>query len=175
MKELYTSKVPDKGTAIKKLINNNTKRPTTPTKSKSTTKSEQKAPTVQQKPKHKDIEHALRALNIPDFQNTIESVRIHFNGNHLILLRAVTSYLNENLRVTNDDPIYSNKSIFYPNDVIPPTVRKDILNVIRNAGMANYEYFFDMCLTNMADDMNKGLRYLGYKVSCIVILEPGSY
>lgn len=116
------------------------------------------------RPKHRDLEAALKAVIVSDLRAHLWAVNENFKQNHLMALKAITSFLNENLRVDVADPTFSNKSLSYPYDVLPQDLKELIDDTITNAGDQNVQYFYDLTLSNLTGDMNKNLPHLGHSV-----------
>ncbi|XP_035915013.1 transmembrane protein 214 [Anopheles stephensi] len=132
-------------------------------------KSNQKEPepakqTVPSKPTYRNLDAALRAISAPDLHSQLTAVNVSFKDNHLMLLKALTGVLNDKLRVDETDPLYSNKPASYPYKSMPQPLRDVIDDCIAKANEENGKYFYDLTLSNLASDMNKGLPYLGHKL-----------
>ncbi|XP_058815684.1 transmembrane protein 214-A-like [Topomyia yanbarensis] len=118
----------------------------------------------QAKPKYKDIEAALKAIIISDLRAHLWAVNESFKDNHLLLLKAITAFLNEHLRVENVDPIFADKSLSYPYSVIPHELKAIIDQSISSASTQILQFFYDLSLSNLAEDMNKNLPHMGHKI-----------
>lgn len=62
------------------------------------------------------------------------------------------------------DPIFASKSITYPSNVIPVALKNIIFDELRNCGQSSIQYYYDLSLTILTDDMSKNLPYLGHKI-----------
>uniref|UniRef100_A0A182T037 Uncharacterized protein n=1 Tax=Anopheles maculatus TaxID=74869 RepID=A0A182T037_9DIPT len=120
--------------------------------------------TVPSKPSYRNLDAALRAISAPDLHSQLTAVNVSFKDNHLMLLKALTGILNDKLRVDETDPLYLNKPVTYPYKSMPQPLRDVIDECIAKANEENGKYFYDLTLSNLASDMNKGLPYLGHKL-----------
>uniref|UniRef100_A0A4Y0BQ25 Uncharacterized protein n=1 Tax=Anopheles funestus TaxID=62324 RepID=A0A4Y0BQ25_ANOFN len=120
--------------------------------------------TAPSKPTYKNLDAALRAISAPDLHSQLTAVNVSFKDNHLMLLKALTGILNDKLRVDETDPLYSNKPVSYPYKSMPQPLRDLIDDCITKANEENGKYFYDLTLSNLASDMNKGLPHLGHKI-----------
>ncbi|XP_058451577.1 transmembrane protein 214 isoform X2 [Malaya genurostris] len=118
----------------------------------------------QTKPKFKDVEAALKAISISDLRAHLWAVNESFKDNHLLTLKAITAFLNEHVRVENVDPLFGDKSLSYPHNVMPQELKDLIDQSISKAGTQNLQFFYDLSLSNMAEDMNKNLLHMGHKI-----------
>ncbi|XP_053662907.1 transmembrane protein 214-A [Anopheles marshallii] len=156
----------------KKTVPVNGKRTETPVREQQQgggNKSNQKEPepakqTAPSKPTYRNLDAALRAISAPDLHSQLTAVNVSFKDNHLMLLKALTGILNDKLRVDETDPLYTNKPASYPYKSIPQSLRDVIDDCIAKANEENGKYFYDLTLSNLASDMNKGLPYLGHKL-----------
>ncbi|XP_052869149.1 transmembrane protein 214-A [Anopheles cruzii] len=119
---------------------------------------------VQTKRLFKDLDAALADIEADELKSQLMAVNVHFKDNHLMVLKALTSSLNEKLRVKECDPVYGGTSKTYPYDALPTDVRKVIDDCIERAGEENVKYFYDLTLSNLASDMNASLPYHGHKL-----------
>lgn len=62
------------------------------------------------------------------------------------------------------DPIFASKSVNYPSNVIPVALKNIIFDELKNCGQSSIQYFYDLSLTIITDDMSKNLPYLGHKI-----------
>uniref|UniRef100_A0A182MKV8 Uncharacterized protein n=1 Tax=Anopheles culicifacies TaxID=139723 RepID=A0A182MKV8_9DIPT len=113
---------------------------------------------------YKNLDAALRAISAPDLHSQLTAVNVSFKDNHLMLLKALTGILNDKLRVDETDPLYSNKPASYPYKSMPQPLRDVIDDCVTKANEENGKYFYDLTLSNLASDMNKGLPHLGHKL-----------
>lgn len=116
------------------------------------------------RPKHKDLGAALKAVSVSDLRAHLWAVNENFKNNHLMALKAITSFLNEHLRVDVADPTFANKSLSYPYDVLPEDLKELIDDTITGAGDQNVQYFYDLSLSNLTGDMNKNLPHWGHAI-----------
>ena len=140
------------------------KKETTPIHKPPKVTAKEKVHKVSVKPKFKDLDVALKSLHIRPLESNIETVYANFPDNHLMVLKVITSFLNDNLRVDNTDPVFADKPIGYPSNKLDSEIRKIIEKEIRKAEEQNVQHFYDVCLSNLAEEMNKGQNYLGTKV-----------
>ncbi|XP_058061358.1 transmembrane protein 214-A [Anopheles bellator] len=110
----------------------------------------------------KDLDAALADIEADELKSQLMAVNVHFKDNHLMVLKALTSSLNDKLRVKECDPVYGGTSNTYPYDALPKDVRKVIDDCIEGAGEENVKYFYDLTLSNLASDMNASLPYQGH-------------
>uniref|UniRef100_A0A182NBZ8 Transmembrane protein 214 n=1 Tax=Anopheles dirus TaxID=7168 RepID=A0A182NBZ8_9DIPT len=116
------------------------------------------------KPAYRSLDAALRAISAPDLHSQLTAVNVSFKDNHLMLLKALTGILNDKLRVDEPDPLYSNKPTSYPYRSMPAELRAVIDECIGKSNEENVKYFYDLTLSNLASDMNKGMPHLGHKL-----------
>lgn len=55
-----------------------------------------------------------------------------------------------------DDPTFSNYPPNYPVSALPMDIKTSLDNLLRDAGKANTQLFFDVILTALANDMSRG-------------------
>uniref|UniRef100_A0A1S4H254 Transmembrane protein 214 n=2 Tax=Anopheles gambiae TaxID=7165 RepID=A0A1S4H254_ANOGA len=122
--------------------------------------------TAPAKQTYRSLDAALRAISAPDLHSQLAAVNVSFKDNHLMLLKALTGILNDKLRVDDAaaDPLYSSKPTTYPYKTMPTALRTVIDECIGKANEENVKYFYDLTLSNLASDLNKGLPHLGHKV-----------
>ncbi|XP_055540761.1 transmembrane protein 214 [Wyeomyia smithii] len=132
------------------------------TKSKPKHESEKQRQHV--KPKFRDVEVALKAVVVADLRAHLWAVNENFKDNHLLILKAITTFLNEKLRVDNVDPIFADKSLSYPYNVIPQELKALIDESIEKAGLQILQFFYDLSLSNLAEDMNKNQPHMGHTI-----------
>lgn len=73
------------------------------------------------------------------------------------------SYLNSMLNVKNP-PSLIDKSINYPNNIVPANVKATIYSLLNETGPANIQYFFDQSLTTLAVDLSNNLSCIGHNI-----------
>lgn len=73
------------------------------------------------------------------------------------------SYLNSTLNVKNP-PSLIDKSINYPNNIVPASVKATIYSLLKETGPANIQYFFDQSLTTLAVDLSNNLNCIGHNI-----------
>lgn len=122
-----------------------------------------KKPQVQSKPKVKSLEAGLTNISSDELITLLETLKLNFKDSNLVWLKAVSSFLNSHLNIETD-PIFASKSINYPSNVIPVALKNIIFDELRNCGQSSIQYFYDLSLTIITDDMSKNLPYLGHKI-----------
>uniref|UniRef100_A0A1L8DCA9 Uncharacterized protein n=1 Tax=Nyssomyia neivai TaxID=330878 RepID=A0A1L8DCA9_9DIPT len=113
--------------------------------------------------KFKNLEAALQDLSVPDLKSHLEVFKANFPNSNIVWLKAILSYLNEALSV-DVDAVFLCKPLQYPANVLPEALKKLIHDELDNAGASNVQYFFDQCLTLLAEELNKNLPVVGTKI-----------
>lgn len=120
------------------------------------------------RPRPKNLEAGLAALNIGDIESLLESYRTSYPDSPLHWLKAVVELLNARLNCETD-PTFVGRSPNYPANIVPPALRELIVRTLRDAGPTNVQYFFDQTLNSLVVDQSKNLPVLGYKITAQLI------
>lgn len=105
--------------------------------------------------KYATFKAALFAIDPNDFNELFEASQIN-HKNDLILLKLATDFLNSRLKVENEEEIlFFGKPINYPDNVLPRNLKKTISDIIKQASIANLQYFFDQSLSTLWEEMSK--------------------
>ncbi|XP_068620080.1 transmembrane protein 214 [Battus philenor] len=126
-------------------------------------KKDKKAEPPKPKPP-KTIEGALEAIELSELENVITTNKIRFSNAPLVWLKEVANFLNSKMQIEIDDPTFSTYPSSYPLSAIPSGIKKSLENVLRDAGKANNQLFFDVTLTAIANDMSRGQLVNGHRL-----------
>ncbi|CAK1584254.1 unnamed protein product [Parnassius mnemosyne] len=112
----------------------------------------------------KTIEGALEAIDPAELANIITTNKIRFSNAPLVWLKEVANYLNSKTQIDVDDPTFFNYPPTYPLCAIPAEIKSSLENVLKDAGKANNQLFFDVTLTALANDMSRGQLVNGHRL-----------
>ncbi|XP_045521969.1 transmembrane protein 214 [Pieris brassicae] len=129
---------------------------------KKSKKQEKKEPSKPKPPK--TIAEALEAIDATELANIIATNKLRFSNAPLVWLKELANFLNSKIPIDIDDPTFSNLPPNYPVSVLPIDIRASLDNVLRDAGKANTQLFFDVTLTALANDMSRGQSVNGHRL-----------
>lgn len=82
----------------------------------------------------------------------------------LVWLKSLAAYLNAEIPIEKDDPLFSGRPDGYPLNVVPKNLRITLEKAIDSAGASNVRIFYEFILTAMAMEMAKGTPVIGFKI-----------
>ncbi|KAI5640139.1 hypothetical protein NE865_07396 [Phthorimaea operculella] len=112
----------------------------------------------------KTLEAALEAIDINELATIITTNKVRFSNAPLVWLKEVANFLNSKTQIDIEDPTFMVYPSSYPVSVVPSEVKEALENVLRDAGKANAQLFFDVTLTALANDMSRGQNVNGHRV-----------
>lgn len=121
------------------------------------------ASAVPHRPKPRNLELGLAALNIGEIESLLESYRSSYPESHLIWLKAIVAHLNTRLNVETD-PAFVGHSPNYPSNIVPAPLKALLVQTLTDAGAANVQYFYDQTLNDLMVDQSKGLPGQGHRI-----------
>ncbi|CAH0401163.1 unnamed protein product [Chilo suppressalis] len=128
-------------------------------------KKQQDKKTEPSKPKPpKTIEGALQAIELEELTTIIGTNKVRFSNAPLVWLKEVANFLNSKIQIEVEDPTFATNPSVYPLCVVPDGLRNCLENVLRDAGKANTQLFFDVTLTALANDMSRGQQVNGHRI-----------
>lgn len=71
-------------------------------------------------------------------------------------LKDVANFLNSKTQVEIDDPTFANHAPDYLVSLLPGEIKTLLSQVLRDAGKANAQLFYDVTLTAIANDLSRG-------------------
>ncbi|XP_045501564.1 transmembrane protein 214 isoform X1 [Colias croceus] len=125
-------------------------------------KKDKKEPAKPKPPK--TIDEALEAIDATELANLIATNKVRFSNAPLVWLKELASFLNSKIPIDVDDPTFSHQPPTYPVNVLPIDIKATLDNVLRDAGKANTQLFFDVTLTALANDMSRGQSVNGHRL-----------
>ncbi|CAK1550700.1 unnamed protein product [Leptosia nina] len=125
-------------------------------------KQDKKEPSKPKPPK--TIEDALEAIDATELNNLITTNKLRFSNAPLVWLKEISNFLNSKIPIDVDDPTFTNYPPTYPVNVIPKDIKTSLDNVLRDAGKANIQLFFDVSLTALTNDMSRGQVVNGHRL-----------
>ncbi|XP_049876600.1 transmembrane protein 214 [Pectinophora gossypiella] len=126
-------------------------------------KKEKKSEPPKPKPP-KNLEEALVAIDPVELATIITTNKVRFSNAPLVWLKEVANFLNSKLLIDIEDPTFPHFPTTYPLSVVPSELRSSLENVLRDAGKANAQLFFDVTLTALANDMSRGQSVNGHRL-----------
>lgn len=60
------------------------------------------------------------------------------------------------LNVDIPDPVFTNRPLDYPISAVPDSLRNTLQSLLTDAGLSNCQLFYELCLTNITNEMSKG-------------------
>ncbi|CAG9795904.1 unnamed protein product [Diatraea saccharalis] len=128
-------------------------------------KKQQDKKTEPPKPKPpKTIEGAFQAIDPEELSTIIATNKVRFSNAPLVWLKEVANFLNSKTQIEIDDPTFASSPSDYPLCIVPEPIRSSLENVLRDAGKANTQLFFDVTLTALANDMSRGQQVNGHRL-----------
>ncbi|XP_050674602.1 transmembrane protein 214 [Leptidea sinapis] len=113
----------------------------------------------------KNLQEALEAIDPIELANIITTNKLRFSNAPLVWLKELASHLNSKIPFDVEDPTFSNQEATYPVSAIkPPEIKSSIAQVLKDAGKANAQLFFDVTLTALANDMSRGQSVNGHRI-----------
>lgn len=118
---------------------------------------------VPHRPRPRNLELGLAALNIGEIESLLESYRSSYPDSHLIWLKAIVAHLNARLNVETD-PTFVGHSPNYPSNIVPAPLKALLVQTLTEAGSSNVQYFYDQTLNELMVDQSKGLPGQGHRI-----------
>ncbi|KAE8748008.1 hypothetical protein FOCC_FOCC005203 [Frankliniella occidentalis] len=114
--------------------------------------------------KPKTLDAALNRVNVTEFQAMVTSVQAKFDRTPLLWLRTIDNYLDSIINVEISDPTFSSKNHEYPLCLMPSALRSALQEALGLAGESNLQTYFEILLTNLAQEMTKGSHAVGTRL-----------
>ncbi|XP_044144809.1 transmembrane protein 214 isoform X2 [Bufo gargarizans] len=149
----------------------NQKKPQQPSTSKSSKKTSSGGGAPSSPRKHATLEEAVRALDLAEFQRTMQKSLTMFPGNPQIWVKDLAGYLNDKLQTPKNEPVPSHQSHDYPYCLANKELRGIIRSVLVKAPELQ-EMFVDHCMFSMLQELDKptAVSVHGYRICIQAVL-----
>ncbi|KAL1783719.1 transmembrane protein 214 [Sigmodon hispidus] len=120
----------------------------------------------------RNLEEALKALDVAALQKELDKSQSVFTGNPSVWLKDLASYLNYKLQTPRSEPTLSQYPHDYPYSLVSRELRGIIRGLLTKAA-GSVELFFDHCLFTMLQELDKtpGESLHGYRICIQAILQ----
>lgn len=103
-------------------------------------------------------------IKVEELSAVYDKNKVVYPSTPIVWLRELAQFLNTNIVVDTPDVTFSSKPDYYPLCSMPTAQCAILEKGLKQAGAENCALFYDICLTSMANDMNKNLAAIGHKV-----------
>ncbi|XP_066584426.1 transmembrane protein 214 [Prorops nasuta] len=112
----------------------------------------------------KSLQEALNAINVNEFNNLVAVSQTQHPENPFEWLQICVTYLNTNIPIDKEDPIFAGKPRDYPLSVVPDIIYSTLDKTIKKVGRHSTQRFYTTLLYDMVSRMDKDQPVVGHKI-----------
>jgi TMEM214, C-terminal, caspase 4 activator len=124
---------------------------------------------------YKNLPAALASVDIQELQDLLEATKVQFNNHDVIMLKTISTFLNEKLRLEKaEDSLFFDKPLDYPDKILPTGLKKIIKDTIEERSHQSRQYFFHTLLQSICEEHNRSRNFIGYLIVSqqIALVDP---